>query len=156
MKKTISLLMILLFVLLLTGCFGANRSTTVIEHDQTGVPRITGTTKITIEARGDIVRTWEVITYYDLQEYFDVYGYEDADAVRAWFAGPGPRLLTFDGMDFELVDITNTHVITRMFYDYNVISDADRAAIVGEANDFISVSQSVELHEQLGGRVVSE
>ena len=57
-------------------------------------------------------------------------------------------------MTFELIDITDEYVITRIFYDYTVISDEDRATIVGARNDSISLSQTVELHREAGGNII--
>ena len=156
MKKMFLVTLVLAAVLVLTGCLNNSLSTTIIEFDHTGIDAISGTMRLTIEARNDRVVTWEEITHYNLEEYLAFYHYEDADAVRAWFAGPGPRLSVFPGMTFELLDITDTHVITRMFYDYGVISNEDRAAILGEVADYISLSQSVELNIAAGGRVVEE
>ena len=151
MKKICSLILLVVVGLMVTGCFG-RETTTVIEYDNTGTD-ISGHKVITIEARGDRVRTWEVVTNYNLEEYLLYYGYENADDVREWFAGPGPGIMTFNGVDFELVEITDTEIVTRMFFDYTVISDADRATILGETADFVSLSQSVELHREMGARI---
>ena len=156
MKKLLSVSAILMVaVVLLTGCFGSE-STTVIVFDHSGIEGISGTMRLTIEARGDRVRTWEEITHYNLAEYKAFYGYADADAIRDWFAGPGPGLITRNGMSFELIDITDTQVITRMFYDYTVISSADREWILGAPSAFISLAGSIEMNEAMGGRVIQD
>ena len=152
MRKVFSLAIIAVLALMVTGCF-ARQSTTVIEHNNSGVDGISGTMVITIEARGDRVIEWEEVTHYNLEEYMDFYGYETTDEIREWFDGPGPNMMTFNGMDFELVDITDTEVITRMFFDYRVISDVDRATILGGEYDFVSLSETIELHRDMGATV---
>ena len=155
MKKLLSLTLVVVIGLFVTGCFN-RESTTIIEHDHTGIDAIAGTMTITIEARGDRVLTWEEVTHYDLEDYLAFYGYENTDEIREWFEGTGPDLMTFNGMDFELVDITDTQIITRMFFDYSVISDADRATILGAEYDFVSLSQTIELHREEGARIIEE
>ena len=155
MKKVLSLVLVVVIGLMVTGCFD-RESTTIVEFDHSGVEGISGTLTITIEARGDRVLTWEEITHYNLEEYLAYYGYEDTDELREWFDGRGPALMTFHGMDFELVDITDTEIITRMFYDYSIISDVDRATILDEEGDYVSLSKTLELHREEGARIIEE
>ena len=86
MKKLIGVSVILIFaVVLLTGCSGGNLTTTIIEHDMTGIEEISGRIVITIESDGDWIRTWEEITHYDLEEYMWAYGYANEEEIREWF-----------------------------------------------------------------------
>jgi len=145
-KLAIVMAVLMASTLLLAGCGGNRESTTVLEEQGTDTP-ISGRMVHTLEAVGDELQTWEIITYYDREEYFEFYFYESEEEIREWFAGPEPRMLVFQGMAFELVDITADYVITRIFYDINAMLNEDLAFLVesGEFDDdsFISLEYTI-------------
>jgi len=158
MKWLMKIAILLVATLLLTACGGNRESTTILEEEGTDTP-ISGRMVHTLEAVGDELQTWEIITYYDREEYFEFYFYESEEEIREWFAGPEPRMLVFQGMTFELVDITADYVITRIFYDISAMANEDLAFLVesGEFDDdsFISLEYTLEDLKR-GGAVVVE
>lgn len=155
-KLAIVMAIVMATTLLLTGC-GGRESTTVLEEPGTGTP-ISGRTVHTLEAVGDELQTWEIITYYDREEYFAFYFYESEEEIREWFAGPEPGMFVFQGMVYELVDITADYVITRMFSDINSMNNEDLATLVdsGEFDDnsYISLEYTIEDLKRDGAVIV--
>ena len=146
MKKTIKIIMVMaLAVLFVVGCSRDRETTTILEDSHTGTG-ISGRMVHTLVATGDTIDTWETITHYDLEEYLEYYGYETTEDVREWFAGSGPDQSTVDGMYFELVDITDEYIITRIFFNYSEMSSEDLSMFIQgdvEAN-YVSLQATID------------